>query len=101
VMAIDPQTPTTLYAGWVQGFSGFVSRSTDGGASWSSTGGAWGGIGNVNALVINPRNPATVYMGQGADPQSLGGVYKSTNSGLTWTAAKNGLPDSSWSPPGS
>jgi photosystem II stability/assembly factor-like uncharacterized protein len=99
VMAIDPQTPTTLYAGWVQGFSGFVSRSTDGGASWSSTGGAWGGIGNVNALVINPRNPATVYMGQGADPQSLGGVYKSTNSGLTWTAAKDGLPDSSWSPP--
>jgi photosystem II stability/assembly factor-like uncharacterized protein len=99
VLVIDPQTPTTLYVGWVNVWDGRVFKTTDGGASWSSTGGAWGGIGQVNALVINPRVPATLYMGQGADPPDYGGVYKTTDGSVTWTAAKTGLPDRSWFPP--
>jgi len=91
-LAIDPQTPTTLYVGWVNGFSGVLFKSTDGGASWSPTG-AGHGVGNANALVINPRNPATVYFGQGADPPYLSGVFKTTDGGLTWTTATVGLPD--------
>ena len=91
-LAIDPQTPTTLYVGWVNGWSGELFKSTDGGASWKSTG-AGHGIGSANALVINPRNPATVYFGQSADPPYLSGIFKTTDGGLTWTTATVGLPD--------
>jgi photosystem II stability/assembly factor-like uncharacterized protein len=91
-LAIDPHTPTTLYVGWLNGFSGVLFKSTDGGASWSPTG-AGHGAGNASALVINPRNPATVYFAQGADPPYLSGVFKTTDGGLTWTTATVGLPD--------
>jgi hypothetical protein len=91
-LAIDPHTPTTLYVGWVNGWSGVLFKSTDGGASWSSTG-AGPGIGSANALVINPKHPATVYFGQSADPPYLSGVFKTTDGGLTWTTATAGLPD--------
>ncbi|SRR6266487_427784 len=51
-LAVDPLTPTTLYAG-TQG--GGVFKSTDGGTSWSPT-----GLTNaiVSALAINPQSPS-------------------------------------------
>jgi photosystem II stability/assembly factor-like uncharacterized protein len=58
-LAIDPETPTTLYAGT---FTLGVFRSTNGGGSWSrlSTGLT---AGVVNALVIDPKTPTTLYAG--------------------------------------
>jgi photosystem II stability/assembly factor-like uncharacterized protein len=55
-LAIDPQTPTTLYAGTYDG----VFQSTDGGASWSA---ANNGLTNtdVQALAIDPQTPTTLY----------------------------------------
>ena len=42
--------------------------------------------GEVNALAIDPSNPATLYAGT-----ERGGVFKSTNGGSSWTAVNSGL----------
>jgi hypothetical protein len=52
------------------------------GGEWTHTGPARGGI---RALVIDPTNPATVYAGT-----SGGGVFKSSDSGGTWSAVNTG-----------
>jgi hypothetical protein len=81
-VAIDPQTPTTLYAGTPDRG---VFKSVDAGATWILTGLI--GI-RVTSLAIDPRNPSTVYAGtQG------GGVFrfKSADDGGTWVAINTGL----------
>jgi photosystem II stability/assembly factor-like uncharacterized protein len=83
-LAIDPETPTTLYAGTFGG----VFKSRDGGGSWSaaSTGlpdtGVW-------SLAIDPETPATLYAG------SIGGVFKSTDGGGNWSPSNTGLTSTS------
>jgi photosystem II stability/assembly factor-like uncharacterized protein len=84
VMALiaDPVTPTTLYAG-----SGTqVLRSTDSGSTWQASEPV-GGIAFVESLALvpgtpgtpgSPGHPATVYAGL------LGGVFSSTDGGVTW-----------------
>jgi photosystem II stability/assembly factor-like uncharacterized protein len=80
-LVVDPQTPSTLYAGTVVG----VFKSTDGAGSWSAQN---TGLSNpfVTALAIDPRNPATLYVA------TLGGVFKSTDAGAHWTRNDAGLP---------
>jgi hypothetical protein len=57
----------------------------DSGASWTALGPA---NEYVNSLAIDPANPQTIYAG------TLGsGVLKSSNSGATWAAFNNGLPE--------
>ncbi|MEO6325529.1 MAG: hypothetical protein ABIQ65_12970 [Thermoanaerobaculia bacterium] len=50
---------------------------------WTS-GGPYGGF--VSALAINPATPSTLYAGTGG-----GGVFKTTDSGGTWSAANTDL----------
>jgi hypothetical protein len=78
-LAVDPNTPTTLYAGT---YGGGVFKSTDGGATWSAVN---TGLSNksVWALAIDPTAPNTLYAG------TYGGVFKSTDGGASWSA--NGL----------
>src|SRR3989442_14101261 len=56
-LAIDPQTPSTLYAGT---YGAGVFQSTDGGANWSAinTGLTKPYIG---ALALDPQTPSTLY----------------------------------------
>jgi hypothetical protein len=44
--------------------------------------------GSIYALAIDPLTPSTVYAGT-----NLGGVFKSTNGGGTWSAVNIGLTD--------
>ena len=75
-LAIDPSTPSTLYAGTGRGG---VFKSTDAGATW----GAVGLPGeDVGALAIDPSTPSTLY----AVPYR-GSVAKSTDAGATWRGA--------------
>ena len=71
-LAIDPQRPTTLYAGTSDRG---VFKTTDGGATWSAT-----GLANVyvSALAIDPVTPTTLYA------VAWGGLYKSTDGGANW-----------------
>src|SRR5256712_12589669 len=75
-LAIDPQTPTTLYAG-TSGHG--VFKSTDGGGNWSAgnTGltSPYGAIW-VTTLAIDAQTPTTLYAAS-----SGGGVFKSTDGG--------------------
>jgi len=86
-LAIDPKTPTTLYAG-VYGDGGGVFKTTDGGATWSA---AHTGLTSViiMSLAIDPATPATLYAGT-----SGSGVFKSTDGGGTWKITNIGLKNS-------
>ncbi|MDN5273936.1 hypothetical protein QTO31_18365 [Chloroflexus sp. MS-CIW-1] len=72
-LAIDPTTPSTLYAG---AYGGGVFKSTNGGATWSAVN---TGLSNkeVWALAIDPINTNTIYVA------TYGGVFKSANGGAT------------------
>src|SRR5262245_12273627 len=78
--AIDPQTPTTLYAGTGTG----VFKSADGGANWNSCN---NGITyhEIHALALDSKNPSTIYAG------TQYGIYKSTDGGNSWNPTNYGL----------
>ncbi|MCC7370395.1 MAG: hypothetical protein IT306_18360 [Chloroflexi bacterium] len=79
-LAVDPRTPTTMYAATVSG----VFKSTDGGRTWR------GGQGTTLAWVftveIDPNNSSILYAGTAND-----GIFKSTDGGATWHASNTGL----------
>src|SRR5450830_73848 len=77
-LAINPVTPSTLYAGTLNG----VFRSTDSGNIWTTI----IDRGEVRALVIDPYAPSTLYAGT-----SGSGVFRSTDSGNHWTAVNTGI----------
>jgi photosystem II stability/assembly factor-like uncharacterized protein len=58
-LAIDPVTPTTLYAGTD---GGGVFKSANGGATWSTVNTDLTNT-NVRALAIHPTTPTTLYAG--------------------------------------
>ena len=95
VVAVDPKTPTTIYAGTRdQG----IFKSIDGGASWadSSNGlydpsglsGAW-----VTSMAIDPVTPSTIYAG------TNNFVFKSVDSGASWKPARTGIGASTYLTP--
>ncbi len=77
-LALNPSNPSVIYAGTQQG----IAVSTNGGVTWADRGGAL----PVLALAIDPSSPSTVYAGT-----SGGGIFKSIDSGLNWTAGNAGL----------
>ena len=82
-LAIDPRTPTTLYA--VTYFDQ-VYKSTNGGRSWSP---AFIGLALDNpalVLVVDPITPNTLYLGTYRN-----GVYKSVDGGGHWNPASMGI----------
>ena len=84
-LALDPTTPTTVYAGLWDG----VFKSTDGGTSWSpATTGLTCGTSSceVTALALDPTTPTTLYAGTSSD-----GVFKSTDGGGSWSPVNTGL----------
>ena len=98
-LAVDPVTPTTLYAGTL--YSG-IYKSTDGGVSWSAVN---SGVpttiyasyyASIGGLLIHPANPSTIYATIPFEYVSGGGgrgIYKSTNAGASWAAMNVGLTD--------
>src|SRR5262249_7403669 len=87
-LAIDPRTPSTVYAGT---FGDGMFKTTNGGVTWSDiTGGLTNQAGGriaIFSLVIDPQPPATVY----AASFDLG-VLKTTNGGASWNPSNPGLP---------
>src|SRR6266853_789344 len=82
-LAVDPATPTTLYAG-TQGGGAF--KSTNGGTSWNAVNSGLPLNAVVRALAVDPTIPTTLYAGT-----QSGGAFKSTNGGASWTAINTGL----------
>ncbi len=67
VLAIDPVTPTTLYAG---DYGGGVYKSINGGESWNPINTGLTNLG-IYILEIDPVKPSTLYAG------TMNGVFKS------------------------
>ncbi len=85
--AIDPKTPSVLYAGTNAG----VYKSTDTGASWTLITNGLTDFPYINAIAIDPADTNTLY----AASDTAQGVFKSTDGGMTWAASGTGLPQSS------
>src|SRR5882724_2988302 len=79
-LVLDPQTPSTIYAGTTGGVG--VYKSTDGGDNWVALN---TGLSNafVVALAIDPITPSTIYA---ATNIPTFGVLKSTNGGTSWVS---------------
>ena len=92
-LAIDPQTPSTVYAGSFAGWTtpsgaftgknGTVSKSTDGGRTWTTLQAGIPSDAFVNSLVIDPATPSTIYGSYSRD--SGVGIIKSLDGGQNWT----------------
>src|ERR1035437_3374435 len=76
----DPVTANTLYAGFAN-----VWKSTNGGTSWTKPGTVGTSTVNIQAIGISPANNQVIWAAKG------GTLYKTTNSGIAWTAV-TGLP---------
>ncbi len=74
-LVIDPQVPTTLYAGTI---NGGVFKSIDGAGTWH---GVNSGLSDVDAtaIAIDPQNPRMIYAGT-----TDVGAFRSTDGGRTW-----------------
>jgi photosystem II stability/assembly factor-like uncharacterized protein len=87
MLAVDPKHPTTVFAS----VGSTLLRTTDGGASWEklTQGLPPPGETTVNsALSVDPQRSGTVYASlyfPFDTSQKAGGIFKSTNSGDTWT----------------
>jgi len=75
-LVADPTQPSTLYVGTY--YQEGLRKSTDGGLTWSQPIKLQSG---VYSLAIDPQKAATLYLG------SYGAVFKSSDSGSTWTLA--------------
>lgn len=75
---IDPTNSKIMYvAGWsIEGHTGEIFRSKDGGQTWKSLDGMKGK--SVHALHLAPSNPKVLVAG------ALDGVYRSNDGGDTW-----------------
>jgi photosystem II stability/assembly factor-like uncharacterized protein len=76
LLAMDPVNPNTIYLRAGDDFDGFgMRKTTDGGATWGFT---HLGANELNALVIDPTRPATLYAA------TDDGVVGSPDGGDTW-----------------
>jgi photosystem II stability/assembly factor-like uncharacterized protein len=77
----DPQRPDHIYVGTKQ----TVFMSHDGGKSWTRRGGNLP-FGDFTSILVNPRNGDEIFVGNAYQISEVGGgVYRSTNGGVTWT----------------
>jgi len=86
-VTVDPTNPDVVYSAGATA----VQKSTDGGSSFTPASvGLPAGVqtARTGALLIDPRNQATLYVGtEGA------GVFRSTNAGASWSPMNDGLGD--------
>jgi uncharacterized protein (TIGR03437 family) len=91
-IAVAPADPGVIYTG---ASSGAVYATRDGGQTWEDrTAGL--PVRAVTRVVADPLDPATVYVtlsGFAPDNSRDGHVYRSTDSGRTWTNISGNLPN--------
>ncbi len=82
-MEFKPGDPTVMYA---SSSGGQVRKSTNSGDAWSLLSNGIPTSGGRVALGVSPANPATVYALYASSSNSgFAGLYRSTDSGTSWT----------------
>jgi hypothetical protein len=87
-LAVNPTRNQELYLVT----SNQIAKSTDGGTTWNEIAGATAaalGTMSFSSIVADPQNSNAVFVG--GNP----GVFKSADSGLTWSNFGDGLPNAS------
>jgi photosystem II stability/assembly factor-like uncharacterized protein len=82
-LILDPNNPSTLYAGLE---IGAVYKTTDGGDHWAASGYGLDAQASIRALAIDPTNSKLLYAGD-----LLTGAYRSQDAGQTWEQINDGL----------
>jgi photosystem II stability/assembly factor-like uncharacterized protein len=82
---MDPQTPTTLYAGGGNVRPG-LAKSVDGGLTWRVLEGDRRPKLAVLQIAVDPSDPKTIYVAT-----KRGQVMKTTDEGQTWRAVGDGV----------
>ncbi|MHA2210534.1 MAG: WD40/YVTN/BNR-like repeat-containing protein, partial [Candidatus Thorarchaeota archaeon] len=85
-VAIDPNNPTTVYAGSIGETGGEIYKTIDAGLNWTKLNDNFT-MCTVMAqpqLVVDPSNPAVAYAGTW-----LGGTWKTMDAGATWNLLEN------------
>lgn len=85
-LAVSPTNPLTM---WMGAAGGGVWLSNNGGTTWTPVGDQLASLA-VNALTLDPNNSTTLYAGTGEgyyNYDAIGGlgIFKSTDSGSTWS----------------
>jgi uncharacterized protein (TIGR03437 family) len=89
---LDPQNPSTIYALDSQG----LRKSFDGGGTWSVFNARVrfnGQFFPVTPLAIDPTAPSTLYGRALANSEGRNILAKSTDFGVNWSLASDGLPN--------
>jgi len=88
-LAIDPATPSIVYATYAYGNpgKGGVFKSIDRGETWFAAQDGLSDAKRVMALAIDPGTPSRIF----AATQT--GVFMSTDAAASWTPLNSGLPD--------
>ena len=90
-LTIAPSNDSILYAAYVTG----LFKSTDKGTSWIKLpldAGHWG----ISCVVVDPHDANIVYASVFSRGLPPGGVYKSTDAGLSWNPKNTGLDSTNW-----
>jgi len=102
-VAVAPTDPNIVYAGTIAEpesrealslFGAHVFRSTDGGDTFHEVDNGFptDTSTSINAIIIHPTDPDTVYVMTSHHESDKGiGVYKTTNGAESWFAVNNGL----------
>jgi hypothetical protein len=95
-IVVNPTNAKIVYVavagGGVNGLSGNTGiwKSTDGGTTWTNTTASITTTAGFSDLVIDPKHPQILYAAAGSfNGSTVNGVYKTTNAGMTWSAAGN------------
>jgi photosystem II stability/assembly factor-like uncharacterized protein len=102
-LTLDPSNPDAVYAGTGGPFGAYgagILKSTNGGATWQSitepfagpfgSDNFFGGGAKILSLAVQPSNGEIVLAAVWRWPQSQGGIFRSTDSGMTWTQILSG-----------